>query len=156
MAEIISGVVRDWLLEVAAYTTGAEPTTWTPVRGITEFTPPAIEKNLEDDSSFDSDGWASEIATGLGWKSEGTVKRARASLTEDAGQAILRAAGSGLLEDGLVHVRFTNREKPTSGRTGVADASFTEEGGAHTDLTTASFALSGRGALADVTIVVAP
>jgi hypothetical protein len=152
MAEIISGVVRDWQLEVAAYDDGVTPTTWTRVKGITDFTPPAIEKNLEDDSSFDSDGWASEIATGLGWKVEGTVKRARASLTEDPGQAILRAAGSGMLEDGLVHVRITNATKPTEARTGIADASFTDEGGAHTDLTTASFSLSGRGALEDVTL----
>ena len=152
MTEIISGVVRDWQLEVAAYTTGAEPTVWVPVKGITDFTPPAIEKNLEDDSSFDSDGWASEIATGLGWKVEGSVKRARASLTEDPGQAILRAAGSALLEDGLVHVRIINRTTPTEGRTGIADASFTDEGGEHTKLTTASFSLSGRGALEEVVI----
>jgi hypothetical protein len=152
LTEIISGVVRDWQLEVAAYVDGETPTTWTRVKGITDFTPPAIEKNLEDDSSFDSDGWASEIATGLGWKVEGTVKRARASLTEDPGQAILRAAGSGMLEDGLVHVRIVNATKPTEGRTGIADASFTDEGGAHTDLTTASFSLSGRGPLADVVI----
>ena len=152
MPEIISGVVRDWKLEVAAYLDGTEPTVWTPVLGIKEFTPPAVEKNLEDDSSFDSEGWASEIATGLGWKVEGSVKRARASLTEDPGQAILRAAGNQILEDGLVHVRISNREKPTEARTGIADASFTEEGGAHTDLTTASFALSGRGPLEDVVI----
>lgn len=152
MTEIISGVVRDWKLEVAPYTDGAEPTSWTPVLGITEFTPPAVEKNLEDDSSFDSEGWTSQIATGLGWKVEGTVKRARASLTEDPGQAILRAAGNALLEDGLVHVRVSNREKPTAARVGVADASFTENGGPHTDLTTAAFSLAGRGALSDVTI----
>jgi len=152
MTEIISGVVRDWQLEVAAYDDGVAPTTWTRVKGITDFTPPAIEKNLEDDSSFDSAGWASEIATGLGWKVEGTVKRARASLTEDPGQAILREAGSGMLEDGLVHVRITNVTKPTEARTGIADASFTDEGGAHTDLTKASFSLSGRGELVDVTL----
>lgn len=156
MAEIISGVVRDWLLEVAPYTTGAAPTTWTRVKGITEFTPPAIEKNLEDDSSFDSEGWGSEIATGLKWKVEGTVKRARASLTEDPGQAILRDAGSGMMEDGLVHVRVTNATTPTKARTGIADASFTDNGGPHTDQTTAGFSLSGRGPLADVTITATP
>ncbi|MDQ5841472.1 MAG: phage tail protein [Chloroflexota bacterium] len=156
MAEIISGVVRDWKLEVAAYTTGAPPTTWVPVLGITEFTPPAIEKNLEDDSSFDSDGWGSEIATGLAWTVEGSVKRARASLTEDPGQAILRAAGEKLLEGGLVHIRISNRTTPTTGRTGIADATFTDNGGPHTDLTTAEFSLAGRGALTTGTIVVAP
>lgn len=152
MTEITAGIVRDYKLEVAAYIDGTEPTVWTPVLGITSFTPPAIEKNLEDDSSFDSDGYGSQFATGLNWKVEGNVKRARASLTEDPGQAILRAAGNGLAEEGFVHVRITNRTKPTVGRVGVADASFTDEGGEHTKLTTASFALAGRGALADVTI----
>lgn len=152
MAEIIAGVVRDWKLEVADYTDGTAPTVWTTVLGVTEFTPPKFEKNLEDDSSFDSDGWGSQIATGLAWTAEGTVKRARASLTEDPGQAILRAAGGKLLEDGLVHVRISNRTTPTVARTGIADATFEENGGPHTDLTTAAFTLSGRGALTDVTI----
>jgi hypothetical protein len=152
MAELTPGVVGDWKLEVAAYTTGAAPTTWIPVLGITEFTPPAVEKNLEDDSSFDSDGWGSQLATGLAWTVEGTVKRARASLTEDPGQAILKAAGNGIAEDGFVHIRITDRTKPTAGRTGIADATFTDNGGPRTDITTAAFTLTGRGALADVVI----
>lgn len=152
MTEITPGVVRDWKLEVAAYADGAEPSAWVPVLGLTEFTPPKNEKNLEDDSSFDSDGYGSQIATGISWTSEGTVKRARASLTEDPGQAILREAGAGLLEDGFVHVRISNRTKPEEARVGIADAQFEENGGPHTDLTTAAFTLSGRGALADVTI----
>lgn len=152
MAEITPGVVRDYKLEVAAYTDGLAPTVWTPVLGITSLTPPASEKNLEDDSSFDSDGWGSQFATGLNWKIEGSVKRARASLVEDPGQVILREAGNGLAEDGFVHVRITNRTKPTAGRVGVADASFTDEGGEHTKLTTAGFSLAGRGALTEVTI----
>ena len=152
MAEIISGVIGDYQLEVAPYTTGADPTTWTIVRGLTEFTPPKVEKNLEDDSSFDSDGWGSQIATGLGWSAEGTIKLPRASLTPDPGQEILRAAGIGLAEDGLVHVRITDRNAPTAGQVGIADASYTKNGGPRTDLTTAAFTLSGRGALEDVTI----
>jgi hypothetical protein len=152
MTEITPGVVSDWKLEVAAYTDGTTPTSYTPVLGLTEFTPPAVEKNLEDDSSFDSDGWGSQIATGLSWKIEGTVKRARASLTEDPGQAILRAAGNGLAEDGFVHVRISNRTKPEVARVGIADASFTENGGPRTDITSAAFTLEGRGALTDVTI----
>lgn len=152
MTEITPGVVRDWKLEVAAYVDGEEPTTWTPVLGITEFTPPKNEKNLEDDSSFDSEGHGSQIATGISWTSEGTVKRARASLTEDPGQAILRAAGEGLLEEGFVHVRVTNRTKPTAARVGLADAQWEDNGGPHTDLTTAAFTLSGRGKLDNVTV----
>jgi hypothetical protein len=152
MTEITPGTVGDWKLEVAPYTDGTAPTSYTPVKGLTEFTPPAVEKNLEDDSSFDSDGWGSQIATGLAWKIEGTVKRARASLTEDPGQAILRAAGNAIAEDGFVHVRISDRTKPGTARTGVADASFTDNGGPRTDITTAAFTLEGRGALTDVTV----
>lgn len=152
MTEITPGVVGDWQLEVAPYTDGAEPTSWTRVKGITEFTPPAVEKNLEDDSSFDSDGWGSQLATGLSWTAEGTVKLPRASLTADPGQEILRAAGNCLAEDGLVHVRITDRTEPTAGRTGIADATFTDNGGPRTDIKTAAFSLAGRGALENVTI----
>jgi hypothetical protein len=152
MTEITPGVLRDWQLEVAAYADGVEPTTWTRVGGLTEFTPPVYEKNQEDDSSYDSDGDGSVIGTGRSWKIEGTVKVARASLTQDPGQVIIKTAGESLLEDGFVHVRIVNVTKPTEGRTGIADATYTPNGGPHTDLTTAGFELVGRGSLAPVTI----
>lgn len=152
MTEITPGVVGDYKLEVAPYTDGVEPTVWTAVRGMTEFTPGQIEKNQEDDSSFDSDGWASVFSTGLSWKAEGTVKLPRASLTPDAGQEILRAAGSNYAEDGFVHVRISDKTAPTKAATGIADVTFTKNGGPRTDLQTAAFALAGRGALEDVTI----
>lgn len=143
---ITPGIVSDFILEVAAYDDGTTPATFTRVRGITNFTPPAITKNLEDDSDFDSEGWGSQFATGLSHAGSGTVKRARATLTEDPGQAILRAAGSGLAEDGFVHFRVTKRGGG-QGVQGIADATFTEGGGARTDMTTAEFSLAGRGLL---------
>ncbi len=152
MPEITPGVLRDHILEVAAYGDGTPPLTWTRVYGLTEFTPPVFDKNQEDDSSYDSAGFGSVIGTGLSWSSEGSVKVPRASLTADPGQVILKAAGESLLEDGFVHVRFSNAETPTTGRTGIADAKWTVNGGPHTDLTTASFELAGRGGLATVTI----
>lgn len=152
MPEITPGVVGDWQLEVAAYLDGTEPTTWTRVGGLKEFNPPSTEKGLEDDSSADSDGWLSEIATSLKWTASGTVKVARKGLPQDPGQAILEAAASEILEDGFVHVRVTNKTAPTKAKQGIADAQFKDNGGPFTDATSAEFTLTGRGKLAPVTI----
>ncbi|TQJ60480.1 hypothetical protein FBY30_2748 [Arthrobacter sp. SLBN-83] len=147
---ITPGIVSDWTLEVAAYTDGTTPTTFTRVYGITDFTPPAPSKNLEDDSDFDSGAWGSQTGTGLSYEMSGTVKVPRAGLAVDPGQEILRLAGKSVAEDGYVHFRAI-KKGATTGYTGIADASFTEGGGSRTDLTKAEFTLSGRGELADYT-----
>ncbi|WP_181276008.1 phage tail tube protein [Brevibacterium oceani] len=147
------GLVSDYLLEVAPLTEGAtepsEVTGWTVVRGIQEITPPAIEKNLEDDSDLDSGAWGSQVATGLEYTIEGTCKRPKAGST-DAGQEILAAAGQGAGEDGMCWWRLTSKATGT-GKSGLCDATFTEQGGARTDLTLAEFTLTGRGAIVPVT-----
>jgi hypothetical protein len=147
---ITAGVVSDWVLEVAAWSE-TEPTTYTQVFGIQEFTPPGVSKNLEDDSDFDSDGWASQMATGLEYEITGTVKVPRAALTPDPGQEIMRTAGEGLAEDGRIHWRAYKRGG-TTGRQGVAECTFTEGGGKRTDLTTAEFTLAGVGKLEPYTV----
>lgn len=145
---VTPGVLGDWLLEVGTYTDGTEPTAWIPVFGITELTPPQAEKNLEDDTEYDGTYWGSQIATGISWTGAATVKVARASLTEDPGQAIIKAASRGIAEEGLVHVRFSKRGvSPQAGEQGVADVSYVEQGGPKTDLTTAEVTMTGRGAL---------
>lgn len=149
---IVAGINSDYVLEVAEYVDGVEPTTYTQVFGITNFTPPSITKNLEDDSDFDSGSWASQIATGLSFEASGTVKVPRASMAPDPGQEVLRAAGKGVAEDGFVHFQIYKRGA-SDGVKGIADATFTDAGGARTDLTTAEFTLSGRGELATYTIV---
>ena len=157
MAEtsITPGVLSDWALDVGAYTDGTAPTSYLPVRGITEFTPPVPEKNLEDDGDFDGGAWGSQVATGISYKIEGTVKTPRGGRPADPGQAILAAAGSGVLEEGFVHFRCYNKRSGV-GHEGIADATFADNGGPKTDLTTAAFTLTGRGALEPYTKTVTP
>lgn len=149
------GIVSDYLLEVAPYDGDASDTDtiptdgFKPVRGIQEITPPAVEKNLEDDSDLDSGGWGSQIGTGAEYTVEGTVKRPRRGGSPDEGQEILRLAGRGVGVDGFVWWRLTSKTDG-SGDMGLADASFTEQGGSRTDLTMAEFTLTGRGKLVDV------
>ncbi|GAA3705369.1 hypothetical protein GCM10023081_46760 [Arthrobacter ginkgonis] len=150
---ITAGVLGDWLVEVAAYTDGTAPTTWTPLGGITEFTPPQREKNFENDAEFDGTHWGSQIATGISWTSEATVKRPRATLAEDPGQAILLAAAEEILEGGFVHVRFSQRGvTPKAGKEGIANVDLNDNGGPKTDQTTAALTLTGRGALIPFTV----
>lgn len=152
---IAPGVVSDYLLEVAPYDGDASDTDtipedgFVPVRGIQEITPPAVEKNLEDDSDLDSGGWGSQIGTGAEYTVEGTCKRPRRGGQPDEGQEILRAAGRGIGVDGFVWWRLTSKTDG-SGDMGLADATFTEQGGSRTDLTLAEFTLTGRGRLVDV------
>ena len=152
---IAPGVVSDYLLEVAAYDgTASDSDTipesdFVPVRGIQEITPPAVEKNLEDDSDLDSGGWGSQIGTGAEYTLEGTAKRPRRGGADDPGQEILKAAGRGVGVEGFVWWRLTSKTDG-SGDMGLADASFTEQGGSRTDLTLAEFTLTGRGRLVTV------
>lgn len=149
------GIVSDYVLEIAAYDGTASGLDeipvedFVPVRGIQEITPPAVEKNLEDDSDIDSGGAGSQIGTGYEYTVEGTCKRPRKGGTEDPGQAILKKAGRGIGVDGFVWWRLTSKTDG-SGDMGLADASFTEQGGERTDLTLAEFTLTGRGKLVDV------
>lgn len=149
------GIVSDYLLEVAPYDgTGAGTDTipvddFVIVRGIQEITPPSVEKNLEDDSDIDSGGWGSQIATGAEYTLEGTAKVGRKGSTPDPGQQILREAGRSFGVDGFVWWRLTSKSDG-SGEMGLADAAYTEQGGARTDLTLAEFTLTGRGAVVDV------
>lgn len=149
---ITPGVLGDWTMEVAPYADGTAPTTWTPVRGIMELTPPQTEKNYEDDGEFDGTHWGSQTATGISWTAEATVKTPRATLQPDPGQEILRAASREVLEGGYVHVRFSMRGvTPKKGDAGIADVQFMDAGGPKTDLTTAELTLTGRGALVPFT-----
>lgn len=145
------GLVSDYLLEVAAFTgeaaTPSAVTEWTVVRGIQEITPPAVEKNLEDDSDIDSGAWGSQTGTGLEYTIEGTAKRPQAGST-DPGQEVLKNAGRGTGQAGMVWWKLTSK-LTGEGEMGLCDSTFTEQGGARTDLKLAEFTLTGRGAIVD-------
>ncbi len=150
MTSITPGQLSDWALDLAAYTDGTEPTSYVPLRGMTEFSPPMVEKNQEDDSDYDGGVWGSSTSTGLAYKLEGACKLPRGGMTADPGQELLKAANKGVAEAGYVHFRAYNKISG-KGFSGVVDATFTPNGGKRTDLTTAGFTLTGRGALADYT-----
>lgn len=151
MAVITPGIVSDWTLEVAAYLDETIPTEFTKVWGLTDFSPPGIEKKNEDDSSFDSGAYDSEIATGLSWAISATVNVPRPTMAKDPGQEIVREAGRHVAEGGFVWVRVWKRGS-TTGEQGIVNASFKENGGSRTDLTKAEITMKGRGGLEEYTV----
>lgn len=149
MADSVSTLARKFKLEVMPGTSDPTADAWTPVRGVQEFTP-AKEDNLEDDSDYDSDGWTSQTRTGQSWSLEVKVARkATSSDTEaviyDAGQEIVRAASDQFGTEGMVYVRWYNRNGGDEAYQGFAQAGFADDGGGVTALSTATITLTGNG-----------
>lgn len=149
-SNVTPGSVGDYIMEVAAYTPGATPSAdaWERVGGITEITPPTVEKNLEDDGEINGDVWGSQIATAISWSAEGKCKTPRGTMPKDPGQQIMAAAEFGIAESGLVWVRHTlPAATGREGTQGLANCEWKVQGGSRTDFTTADYAFTGRGRL---------
>lgn len=142
---LVSTLARKYRLDVD---TGAVGTpAWEQVRGMSEFTP-SIDTNLERDSDFDSDGWASQTKTQLAWMLEATLMRkvALAGGAYDPGQEALRLAAESFGADGVVSVRWYDRDGGLEAYEGKAEVSWTPDGGSTTALSSVKVKLTGKGA----------
>lgn len=142
---VTAGLNRYYKLEVAEYTDGTTPTTWTKVGGLTSYTPLSNEKGREDDTEFDSDGRMTEMGTTISSTIEVTVKMPEAGKAADPGQDILNRAGNVTGSAGFVHYRETHTQSG-EGWQGIADASYTPQGGEQAGFTTANVSLAVRSA----------
>lgn len=140
---ITPGLNREYQLEVAEYTDGTTPTTWSKVGGLTAYTPFSNEKGREEDTEFDSNGRVTEMGTTLTSELSGTVKISEKGISADPGQGILWTASGKTGSEGFVHWRETHKQTG-EGHVGVADASYTPQGGEQAGFTTAEFALAIR------------
>lgn len=142
---LVSTLARKWRLEVNTGTRGAP--VWTLVRGVTAFNP-TIDTNLEDDNDFDSDGWGSQTKTLMSWALEVTVKRGKGVDTGayDPGQEAIRVAAESFGADGVVNVRWFDRDGGPEAYSGDAEVSWSNSGTGTTDLSSADITLTGKGA----------
>jgi len=141
---LVSTLARKFRLDV---NTGPRATpVWVQVRGITNLTA-GLDTSLEDDSDYDSDGWASQTKTQLAWTITATVKRGKGVETGayDPGQEALRLAAEEFGADGVVDVRWYDREGGEEAYRGDAEVSWAPAGGSTTDLDTAEVTLTGKG-----------
>jgi hypothetical protein len=144
---VTAGLNRYYKLEVAAYVDGETPVTYSKVGGVTSYTPLSNEKGREDDTEFDSDGRMTEMGTTLSSTITATVKIPEAGKAADPGQAIVSAAGNLTGSEGFIHYKETHTQTGEVW-TGIADASYTPQGGEQAGFTTAEISLAVRSATA--------
>lgn len=142
--QLVSTLARKWKLDVNTGTVAVP--VWTPVRAIGELKT-TVESNMEDDSDYDSDGWASESKTQMKWTLETKVLRkiGVTSSNYDPGQEAIRAAADQFGSAGTPQFRWYDRDGGPEAYTGFASVSWEPEGGEAKDLDTVTIKLSGQG-----------
>lgn len=140
-----SQLANKWALLIDS-TPDTSPT-WVPVFGISTFTPQR-SYTTQDNTDFDSDGWASTKQTQRGHSVTGTVQRKKYANLEDAGQKALRKAAESALD---IHALYFDRYYGDEAFEGYYSPNWEPQGGGATDLESANFTLNGQGALIPVT-----
>lgn len=144
-APLTSTLARKFAIDVDLAPVG-QAAVWRKVRAVTELTP-KVDSTLQDDSDYDSDGWASQTVTMLAWSLEATVARKvdLASNLYDPGQEKLRQAATSFGAAGTVHVRWYDRSGGPEAYEGYAVVTWEPQGGGADALDTAKVTLTGQG-----------
>lgn len=140
-----SQLANKWVLQVD--TTPSTTATWLSCFGISAFTP-GRSYTSQDNTDFDSDGWASKKQTQRGWSVQGTFQRKKYGGEEDEGQRFLRRASEDAVD---VHIRYLDRYYGEEAFEGYASPLWEPQGGNATDLETVNFTLDGQGEIVRIT-----
>ena len=145
---LASTLGRDWILDVSE-----DGTTFLRVRGLSSVAP-IFEGSEQDDSDIDSEGFASQIVTGLAFRIEGGGKRKgenTAGFVDDPGQALLRRKGRKTGADNIVTARIYRRDALPDAHEAETTVKWTDSAAGDTNaLQEFSFTLSGRGKPQDI------
>lgn len=142
----VSKLASRYALQVDTGTTPETPE-WTTVFGVSNFAP-NVDFTTQDNSDFDSDGWASTVVTQRGWTITVTLQDKQYSDAQDPGQAALLQASDDLE---LAHVRYFDRNGGDEAYEGYASVQWNPQGGSATELATIQVVLNGQGAREKVT-----
>ncbi|MFF7851929.1 phage tail tube protein [Streptomyces sp. NPDC007910] len=147
----VTALARRWRLEIdmSAAKDGSD---WQLVPGITEFSP-AAEPNIEDSSSYDSDGWAENTKTGQSWELGVTINRKINDQVKvyHPTHEKLRAAAFAFGSASEVRVRYYDRNGLPEAYDGIALVTWAPSGGEYTALDQVELTLTGTGPLASIT-----
>lgn len=141
-----TALARRWKLEVNLGT--AEVEDWQPMVGITEFQP-TFPPNVEEATTYDSDGWAENEKTGQAWEVAMTFNRKindQTKIFNDVHEA-LRLASFASGSASKVPVRFFDRNGLPEAYQGQTIVEWEDQGGESTALGQVSATLTGDGPL---------
>lgn len=152
--QLVSTLARKFRVEVDTSATAVPA--WLQIRAI-QTIKPTINNTMVDDADLDSDGWGSQAKTGMAWALElGLLRKVGISTSEyDPGQEAIRAAADAFGPDGVVHVRWYDRDGGPEAYEGYAQVGWSPNGGNVTALDIVAVTLSGQGARTPITNPVA-
>lgn len=146
MTTPVTALARRWRTEVNLG--DAATPNWQLIPGITEFQP-TFPPNIEDSSSYDTDGWTENTKTAQSWELSMTFNRKindQTNVFSDAHEA-LRTAAFAFGSASEVHVRFFDRNGLPEAYEGTALVEWEDAGGEYTALGQVSCTLTGSGPL---------
>lgn len=155
MTTPVTTLARRWKLEVNMGTVLSP--VWTLCPAVTDFTWSA-DPNIEDSSTYDEGGWASNTKTGQEWKLEVTFNRkatADATAYNPVHEA-LKAAFFATGDASEVGVRWMDRNGLPEAYQGIALVTWAPSGGERTKLDQIKATLTGTGPLVPITNPLTP
>ncbi len=120
-------------------------TNWTPLKGINDFQP-EVTSTKQDDSDYDSNGWASQVKTMQAWVATVKLNRKSTSGVFDPGQEILRAAHDQFGDAGCVYMRWYDRQGRADAYSGFGFVDWSRSKTSVPDLDEATAVVTGIGA----------
>ncbi|MFG3349497.1 phage tail tube protein [Streptomyces sp. NPDC048018] len=130
---------------------------WTLCPGITEFQP-QFPPNIENSTSYDTDGWAENTKTAQEWSVEATFNRKSSpdNTTYSPVHEKLRIAAFSYGAASKVGVRFYDRNGLPEAYSGKVLVTWEPQGGEYTALDQVKATLTGDGVLSLITNPVTP
>lgn len=151
----VTALARRWRLEINMGTDVAPD--WKLCPAITEFQP-AFEPNLEESTTYDTDGWTEQEKTAQSWELATTFNR-KATADATAYSPVhekIRLAAFAYGEDSKVHLRFMDRNGLPEAYEGRAIPTWAPSGGEATALDQTEVTFTGTGALTPITNPITP
>ncbi|MEU2111821.1 hypothetical protein [Streptomyces sp. NPDC019507] len=148
-------LARRWRMDVNMAT--FEAPDWQLFPAITEFQP-QWPPNIEESTTYDSDGWQENEKTGQEWSIEATFNR-KATPDSTAFSPVhekLRTASFAYGAASKVYVRFYDRNGLPEAYTGRVLVEWEDQGGESTDLGQVQVTLTGDGPLTAIANPVTP
>lgn len=141
-----TALARRWRVEINMGTD--EVPDWQMMPGIAEFQP-AAEPNIEDSTTYDTDGWMENTKTGQSWELSITINRKINDVQRMYHQTheALRLAAFAYGSASEVHIRYMDRNGLPEAYEGKALVTWAPSGGEYTALDQVEVTLTGTGPL---------